>query len=185
MLYIGGSYALAILSDMLAKYRLPPAISSPRVPAAIILDSTPGKAGVQRTSKAFTSQIRNPLMRLIGAFFLYIVYSVYLAYYRYKSRTENPFEFIRRVLLLPSLLPFTSEQTPRLYIFSHKDEIVEFADIEEHIAEARNAGFRVEVEVFEDSHHVSHMRLDPERYWGAVKAFWSSRAYLQPLYSAL
>jgi alpha-beta hydrolase superfamily lysophospholipase len=119
--------------------------------------------------------MRNTLARFFRAVcFVYAVYTVYHAYHRCISRMETSFEFFRRVLLSPSLLPFTSEETPRLCMFSHEDKVVESADIEDHVAEARNAGFRVEVEVFKNSPHVSHMRLDPERYWGATRAFWSS-----------
>lgn len=61
----------------------------------------------------------------------------------------------------------------RLYLYSQSDDLINYADIEGHIAETRDQGIaEVDVRLFEGTNHVGHMRKFPEEYWGAIKASW-------------
>lgn len=60
----------------------------------------------------------------------------------------------------------------RLYIYSKSDTIIKSEDVERNIASARAAGLKVSSELYENSPHVSHARIDGKRYWSAVIALW-------------
>lgn len=67
-----------------------------------------------------------------------------------------------------------STATTRLYLYSKSDELIRWEDVEEHVAVAREKGYRCIVERFEDSPHVGHMRMYPDRYWDAIARAWES-----------
>ncbi|KAK9312149.1 hypothetical protein V1522DRAFT_233906 [Lipomyces starkeyi] len=68
------------------------------------------------------------------------------------------------------------KEAPRCYIYSDLDEFILDRDIEDHADEADAKGLRVKMVKFTGTKHVEHMRTDPDRYWGAVKGTWDSRA---------
>lgn len=67
-----------------------------------------------------------------------------------------------------------SAAATRLYLYSKKDELVHWEDVEEHVAVAVDQGYRCITERFEESPHVGHMRMYPERYWDAIARAWDS-----------
>ena len=72
-----------------------------------------------------------------------------------------------------NLLPWISKSTPRLYMYSDVDMMVPAIAVEDHIAAATAKGLVVRAEFFHGTPHVSHVRQDPERYWGAVRKVWA------------
>jgi hypothetical protein len=64
----------------------------------------------------------------------------------------------------------------RSYIYSDADEICLAKDIKPHAMEAARRGLRVRNEVWIGSGHVTHMKLDPQRYWNVVKETWEDRS---------
>ncbi|KAL2160702.1 hypothetical protein VTH06DRAFT_898 [Thermothelomyces fergusii] len=64
----------------------------------------------------------------------------------------------------------------RTYVYGPADRLVDWRDVDAHAADARRAGFRVRAELFHGSEHVAHARLDPDRYWRAVRETWEGRA---------
>jgi len=72
----------------------------------------------------------------------------------------------------PDVLPWTHAKTPRVYVYSKEDRIVNYRSVEEHIAVGTAAGLAIGSEVFKGSGHVSHMRVDPARYWEIVAKLW-------------
>jgi len=60
----------------------------------------------------------------------------------------------------------------RLYLYSKEDDIIHWADIEKHAADARQKGWSVSAELFEGTPHVGHMRAHPEQYWNAIAKAW-------------
>lgn len=75
-------------------------------------------------------------------------------------------ERIRRQLNDSALIDV---RVPRLYVYSHADELVMSQDVTSHAREAREKGFlKVEEVVFEDSAHCAHALAYKEKYWGAV-----------------
>ncbi|KAI9163269.1 paxu protein [Paramyrothecium foliicola] len=60
----------------------------------------------------------------------------------------------------------------RLYVYSREDDLIGYGDIENHIAETKEQGWEVDVELFKGSNHVGHMRMFPQEYWAAIRASW-------------
>ncbi|OIW22530.1 DUF829-domain-containing protein [Coniochaeta ligniaria NRRL 30616] len=60
----------------------------------------------------------------------------------------------------------------KLYLYSSGDDIISHTDIEEHAADARTRGYDVVCVPFDDAPHVGHMRVHPEKYWGAITSRW-------------
>jgi len=77
----------------------------------------------------------------------------------------------------PNVTPWTDGRTPRLYIFSKKDQLVPWELVWKHGEASKEAGvLNVLREVFEDTPHVAHARADPARYWGAIQRVWKDAA---------
>lgn len=60
----------------------------------------------------------------------------------------------------------------KLYLYSSGDDIISYKDIEEHAADARSRGYDVACVTFDDTPHVGHMKVYPEKYWGAIDSRW-------------
>ncbi|KAL0941379.1 paxu protein [Colletotrichum truncatum] len=71
---------------------------------------------------------------------------------------------------------FVPETLRRLYLYSKDDRIIAYHEVEENIAIAQEKGFMHNAVTFEGSDHVGHMRMFPERYWGAIQASWKEVA---------
>lgn len=61
-------------------------------------------------------------------------------------------------------------------MYSDADKLVPGRAVSEHAEEARKKGFMVNVEKFDGTPHVNHVRQNPERYWSAVKMAWERMA---------
>ena len=62
----------------------------------------------------------------------------------------------------------------RLYVYSGKDEMIRWRDVEAHADEAQAKGYKVEKVRYLDSVHAGHLFQDDGRYWGAVTRLWDS-----------
>jgi len=87
------------------------------------------------------------------------------------------FRVLRKPPILNRLYSYLNESTtlppvPRLYLYSTKDELIPYKDVEEHGLEAREKGVEVRMERFEKSSHVGHARVEGERYWNAIEEVW-------------
>ncbi|KAI1338344.1 hypothetical protein F5Y15DRAFT_386877 [Xylariaceae sp. FL0016] len=60
----------------------------------------------------------------------------------------------------------------RLYMYSKEDDLIHWEDLEVQAETARKAGYTTVMELFEGSPHVGHMRMHPQRYWGAISRCW-------------
>jgi hypothetical protein len=67
-----------------------------------------------------------------------------------------------------------SIKAQRLYQYSKADEIIHWEPVEKHAADAKELGYQVGLEMFLDSPHCGHMRMYPERYWGAIRKAWDA-----------
>ncbi|KAK3498946.1 uncharacterized protein B0T23DRAFT_306137 [Neurospora hispaniola] len=65
-----------------------------------------------------------------------------------------------------------AREARRLYVYSKEDDIIYWEDIESHAAQARQRGYQVDMDMFEGTPHVGHMRMHPEQYWRAVAKTW-------------
>lgn len=60
----------------------------------------------------------------------------------------------------------------RLYIYSEKDEVVGWRDVERHGETAKDAGVVVDALRETDTPHMQHITKDAARYWVKVESFW-------------
>ncbi len=61
----------------------------------------------------------------------------------------------------------------RLYLYSKEDDIIAWDAIEAHAAEAKQVGYDANLEMFQGSPHVGHMRVHRDQYWSAISQAWS------------
>lgn len=94
---------------------------------------------------------------------------VYAAFEGLVLRRESPGAFSRRVANDPS---YESKDTRKLYMYSKEDDLIGWEDIESHAADTRALGWEADVEVFEGSGHVGHMRMHKDQYWKAIAESW-------------
>ncbi|CAG9995695.1 unnamed protein product [Clonostachys byssicola] len=67
----------------------------------------------------------------------------------------------------------------KLYLYSKEDDLIGYEDIEIHAAEAAKLGWQMDLEMFEGSGHVGHMRAHAVQYWKAIQDSWK-RAIAAP-----
>lgn len=138
----------------------------------MILDSTPGKYGYQRTTKAFAVSLppwrKNPIWKLIGLIWIYVGIGMG-AVIGMLLRIEEPTQRLRRDLNDKTLY---TREAERLYIFGDKDGIIPSEHIIEHAVSAEAEGWKVSQERFVDGGHCMHAAVDPKRYWDAVDKLW-------------
>jgi hypothetical protein len=138
--------------------------------SAVILDSCPSNGGTKETQKAFTTAIRNPILKRIAA--IVITLLLYFGWIMTKLGSTPPLEVTKKILNQPKLLPWFTKATARLYIYSKTDELMPPGDVEGHAELAKRNGLQVRLEKYDESPHVAHARTDPVRYWNAVKQLW-------------
>lgn len=66
----------------------------------------------------------------------------------------------------------TSRDALRLYTYSKEDEIIWWEDLERNAAETKSLGYLIDLEMFQGSPHVGHMRLHPDQYWRKISTCW-------------
>lgn len=168
---IGGALNLQTLGDLL---RIKGATAYHTTSTStLILDSAPAHTDVRRGIKAFTAQIKFwpfKIPFIIGI----VVASIFVSVRRKLFGTKDIMGRMRDALQVSGILPWLTKDTPRLYIYSTKDELIPPEQIEEHAEEARDLGFNVRLEKYTNSAHVSHARTEPARYWASVKDFWDN-----------
>ncbi|KAI1371252.1 DUF829-domain-containing protein [Hypoxylon crocopeplum] len=67
----------------------------------------------------------------------------------------------------------------RLYMYSKTDDLIGWEDVEAHAVIAKARGYTTNLEMFDDSPHVGHMRMHPDRYWRAIKRCWDDSMGLE------
>lgn len=79
-----------------------------------------------------------------------------------------------KALLNSHLLLCMNSQTPGLYVFSKKDEVVPWQAVQHNAKAANQLGLNVQCEVYEESAHIAHMHLDPKQCWASIQDLWQS-----------
>lgn len=166
----GGGLQLVELSRLLARKKVDPP-SKPPV-TCIILDSVPGRGGIRRSLEAFTISIKSRLLKFAAYAFLTGWMLLFQAI-RSLRRKNDIITDLRLKINNPLILPWTTANTPRLYLYSDTDRLIPQEAVDEHIADAKTIGLNVRAELLLGSAHVTHARTYPERYWGAVKSAWA------------
>jgi len=171
----GGGFQFMTLQKMLSRSTIENSFSG-QIPAALVLDSTPGDNGMLSSISSMAPP--NPILRLIAVPFICLLYALF--FIKNAAGGNGPiFTELRTALHDGDILPHIGAKrdnltaSPRLYIYSARDKMTPASHVEKHIAEARRLGLDVDVEKFDGTPHVGHMRADSERYWGAVSHIWS------------
>ncbi|EIN09237.1 hypothetical protein PUNSTDRAFT_134400 [Punctularia strigosozonata HHB-11173 SS5] len=184
----GGGFQFMTLRKILANMNVgsEPSVRV-QVPTALVMDSTPGHSGLASSVASWAP--KNPVLRLLSIPPISMIYGIF---YAINSLTGNPpiFDELRSSLNTVNLLPTVTDcqepsASPRLYIFSDKDHVVPAYSVVNHMNEAKARGLHVDHERYERSSHVSHLRVDPERYWAAVSRLWSKAMELHALPTAV
>lgn len=145
--------------------------SRPLPMAALILDSAPGKSTYRATIRAHG--VGAPRFFLLKWIFLGIVTTVYwlvraLIFLRLQADERWR---MRDLLNTPTLF---RREAPRLYLYSKSDYIINWRDIEEHVGDAQNAGYKVDTEMFLDTPHAGHLKGNDVQYWSCVNRLWDA-----------
>lgn len=132
---------------------------------SMVLDSAPGRATFSVLIKVLSYLIpKAGVLRLLGMVSIYVFTTVYWMI-RWIARSQDLVLLSRRAINDSSLVTGGIE---RCYIYSDKDELVGWRDVEEHSGEAEQRGWIVTREKFVGAPHVGHMRVDPDRYWSII-----------------
>lgn len=141
---------------------------------ATVLDSCPGKGTFRLSYLAVAAPFdRSPFYVRMPAKFM--VFAAMCAYFLMMIvlRRENPVMKGRRYMNDQELV----NETERVYIYSDADAMVLWQEVEDHARESKEQGFRVAMERFEGSGHVSHVRIGGgKRYWEIVQRHWKNAA---------
>ncbi|KAG0698692.1 hypothetical protein DFH29DRAFT_855609 [Suillus ampliporus] len=166
----GGSMQMMLVGHMLQrKYGSVPGSFT----SALILDSCPAVGNPKTIKLLFSSIIRNPIIRLVVLIAVYTKYFIGLGLSLFFGKRMMMMENLRIEMWNPRVLPWMGFHTPRLYLFSRKDELTPLQDVTQHAETAKERGMDVHCELFEESGHVSHVLIEPERYWTSVQEVWA------------
>ncbi|KAJ5239410.1 hypothetical protein N7468_004029 [Penicillium chermesinum] len=137
--------------------------------SSMLLDSAPGVATAESGMKALSFQLpENPILRLFGKAALWLFLNG-IQIIATLARIPNPMDVARAMINDRSLFkPSAKKGLIRCYIYSDNDTIVKPHEVEEHIKDSEAAGIVVRKEKFHDTPHITHMIMDPDRYWGIV-----------------
>ena len=136
-----------------------------------VLDSCPGRATFHVAFRVVALPLGSQphYIRLPVVVLLYLAFGlVWLL--KFGLRMENPFETLWQGLNNTAQV----KEIKRVYIYSDIDDMVPWKDTEDHAAEAREKGFKIELEKFVGSGHVAHAKGgNGERYWRIVDDLWN------------
>ena len=141
-----------------------------------VFDSAPGRFAYSRTVAALTAGFASATTPLV----------VRLAAALLARLAAGWFWLARAVLRRPDGLAAVgrahndgvrrAREARRAYLYSRRDRLVGWRDVEAHAEDARARGFAVvRMENFGESPHVAHARTDGERYWKAVRETWEGK----------
>lgn len=137
--------------------------------APTILDSAPGRAHFKQTWASLTQSLpRSFLPRML---FSLIFGTALCIMHLGMLVTPGPdiYDSVRAQLNDTAV---AVKGARRCYIFSEKDEIIGWEDVEAHATDAERRGWSVEKFKVEGSTHVGHLKQEPELYREAIIRTW-------------
>lgn len=166
----GGSTALRYLYDLYPKTAGRGESSSPFPAHVTIFDSAPGRFQWSRSVTAFTmgAARSNLLVRMVVTAMAHLMSALYWVLTVPWGRGG----FLERTWLAHNTKTKNQTEVRRTYIYSKEDELLDYKEIEEHAAQAREQGYQVTLEEFKGTAHVAHARGDEGRYWSIVRDIW-------------
>ncbi|KAG1856122.1 hypothetical protein F4604DRAFT_1931979 [Suillus subluteus] len=140
--------------------------------SALILDSCPTTVNLNTMKHAFSTMVQNPIVRPVVVTFVSMVYFIRFCLSLLFGKQMMLVSDIDIDMQNPRVLPWMGLHTPRLYIFSRNDKSSPWQEVMHHAKIVKEGGMDVRCELFEESEHVAHMRVEPERYWSSVQEVW-------------
>ncbi|KAH8197466.1 hypothetical protein TruAng_008361 [Truncatella angustata] len=140
-----------------------------------VFDSTPGSTSVRTNigpwSRAMAIGAASwfPGPMIIPQFFA-MIFLLGLHGMLYLRGIPSPAVFSTKAVNDPD---FEGLKARRIYLYGTHDEIIQWQALEEHAAQAKQRGYQTDLERFEGTGHVGHMRGEPERYWRAIREAWA------------
>ncbi|KAG0701231.1 hypothetical protein DFH29DRAFT_577235 [Suillus ampliporus] len=168
----GGSLQMTLLGDMLQR-KYGSASVQGSFTSALILDSCPAVGNLKTIKLAFNAVVRNPILKFIVLSAMYTLHFIGLGLSLLFGKRIMMMENLRIEMWNSRILPWMGLHTPRLYLFSRKDKLIPWQDVTQHAEIAKERGMDVYCELFEESEHVAHIRVEPERYWTLVQDIWA------------
>lgn len=167
----GGSTMLRLLYDL---YRESAAKGEPAgfPPHVTVFDSAPGRWQWTRSVTAFSLAVAqsNLIIRALVKALAHCLSAFYWLFTVPWGRAG----FLERTWLAHNDKTINGAENRRVYIYGREDRLVDYRDVQEHAAQARQRGYEVALEEFEGTAHVAHARGDEQRYWTIVKNSWDS-----------
>lgn len=145
---------------------------------AFIFDSTPGTPRYTSNVAAFRRSLpRHAAARAlgvpVGAAVLGVTWVLFIVFVGYEN---NLISKTRRALNDVGLWGAGLGAVPRAYLFSERDDLIWWGDVEEHGREtAERLGGRCLMVRFGGTGHCGHARGNEGVYWGAVRRTWEGR----------
>ena len=158
---VGGACNLSTLHRVITSRHL---VTRREVISALVLDSLPGRGHYENAKLAFAPAFKNPIFHFCVSMLLAVIYAI--AWLRGHLVDGIPIFMVNMTEDLNSnnLLGWMSKKTPRLYLYSEKDELIVPEAVQEHAWKAAAKGFGVKLERFAESKHVSHARMWHDQY---------------------
>jgi hypothetical protein len=138
--------------------------------ARIVFDCCPGDATYRKAYDAAALSLPGlQPANAIGKILLHIPIAAITV-----AQTVGLMNSVRELRLQLNDSQIFGSEALRMYLYSKADRMVDFADVQLHMADARKLGYKVESVMFATSAHCSLPREDAARYWLAIKTFWNS-----------
>ncbi|EDN10102.1 DUF829 domain-containing protein [Histoplasma capsulatum] len=165
----GGSCSLYHLyNNFLQRHgtnNIQPVSSVPR--HVTIFDSSPGAWSYQFNVDLLTAAIKPGWQRILALPLAHMIAMTFWVLIRGFGLPDN-----QKTYATAHNDPEKNDEASRTYIYGSADKICPARFVELDSVEARKKGFSVQLEHFEGTGHVAHVRADPDRYWRIVKQAW-------------
>ena len=136
-----------------------------------IFDSGPAEGSWSKSHAAISASLpRSFVWRVFGSALVHLLL-VSIFVFDKVTGTGNRLRTLCSQLNNPVLFKLV---TPRVYLYSKADKMVDWEDVEAHADEAEAKGYKVQRVRFEKSPHVGHIMEDAEKYWNAIMGVWKS-----------
>ncbi|KAF5020242.1 hypothetical protein F66182_7720 [Fusarium sp. NRRL 66182] len=130
---------------------------------AVVMDSCPGYFNWKRNHHVISLGLPPYLYPLVWVF-LASAWVWYIPWGRTEPQEANALALNTKERI--------SRETTRAYIYGDADQSVGWEDVESHARQAKERGAAVRMERFIGGAHVSHIRIDADRYWSVVQETW-------------
>ncbi|KAJ3029279.1 UNVERIFIED_CONTAM: hypothetical protein HDU68_012596 [Siphonaria sp. JEL0065] len=133
----------------------------------LILDSSPGKPTAVSWAGFIASMTQNSILKPVAFAGGFLVACFLMVIYDMKKHPIS--------LGIPYITSVKNENGnvfgPRLFLYSQADDVIQFADVKDHVETTRKEGIVAEEMMFTTSPHVKHAVDFKEEYWKAVESF--------------